>query len=101
MKADKLNGKRVIDSEGNIVGQVSGVDIDLADWTTKYIYVDLSDTAAKELRTKTSFWSTATFCFPIAEIKNVGDVITLTKNTRELENIAVKPRREESVYSAR
>ncbi len=89
VKADKLSGKKVIGSNGNILGEVSGIELDLASWKANYLYIDVSEDTAKELGIKSSFWSATTVCMPITAINQVGDVITL--NVSSLRGIVVNP----------
>lgn len=84
VRADKLTGKKVISSNGNIIGEVNGVELDLVEWTTTYLYVDVSEETAKELGIKTSFWSATTIRLPITTINQVGDVITLNEKASDL-----------------
>jgi sporulation protein YlmC with PRC-barrel domain len=44
-----LNGKKVVGTEGNILGEVDGIDIDLSVWKTTAFYVILSDEATVNL----------------------------------------------------
>ena len=52
MNPTLLNGKKVVGTEGYILGEVDGVDIDLNTWQVNAFYVCLSDEASAELRFK-------------------------------------------------
>ena len=91
VKADKLSGKKVVGTNGNILGEVSGVELDLTSWRANYLYIDVSEDTAKELGIKSSFWTATTVCMPITAISQVGDVITL--NVGSLQGIVVDPAR--------
>jgi sporulation protein YlmC with PRC-barrel domain len=85
-----LDGKRVVGTEGYILGEVDGVNIDLNTWQANAFYVSLSDEAIAELGFKKSFLSKITVCLPTQLVKAVGEVITLKEPIRNLEDIAEK-----------
>ena len=90
MNPTLFDGKKVVGSEGYILGEVEGVDIDLNSWQANAFYVSLSDEAAAELGLKKSFMSKITVCLPTKLVKAVGEVITLKEPIRNLEDIAEK-----------
>jgi sporulation protein YlmC with PRC-barrel domain len=83
-----LDGKKVVGSEGYILGEVDGVDINLNTWQANAFYVNLSDEATAELGFKKSFLSKVTVCLPTQLVETVGDVITLKEPIRNLEDVA-------------
>jgi sporulation protein YlmC with PRC-barrel domain len=85
-----LDGKKVIGSEGYILGEMDGVDIDLTTWQANAFYVSLSDEATAELGFKKSFLSKITVRLPTQLVNAVGEVITLNEPIRNLEDIAEK-----------
>jgi sporulation protein YlmC with PRC-barrel domain len=85
-----LDGTKVVGSEGYILGEVDGVDIDLSSWKANALYVSLSDDATAEFKLKKSFLSKITVCLPVKLVKAVGEVITLKEPIRKLEDIAEK-----------
>ena len=87
MNPSILDGKKVIGSEGYILGEVDGVDIDLNSWQANAFYVNLSDEATSELRLRKPFLSKITVCLPIQLVKAVGEFITLKDPIRNLEDI--------------
>ena len=90
MNPNVLNGKKVIGTEGYILGEVDGVDIDLDNWQVNVFYVSLSSEASAELRFRKPFLSKITVCLPTQLVEAVGDVITLREPIRNLEDIAEK-----------
>lgn len=88
MNPTLLDGKKVVGSEGYILGEVDGVDIDLNSWKATAFYVSLSDEATAEFRLKKPFLSKITVCLPTKLAKAVGEVITLKEPIRKLEDIA-------------
>jgi sporulation protein YlmC with PRC-barrel domain len=85
-----LDGTKVVGSEGYILGEVDGVDIDLSSWKANALYVSLSDDATAEFKLKKSFLSKITVYLPVKLVKAVGEVITLKEPIRKLEDIAEK-----------
>ena len=88
MNPSILDGKKVIGSEGYILGEVDGVDIDLNSWQANAFYVSLSDEAIAEFRLKKPFLSKITVCLSTKLVKAVGDVITLKIPIRNLKDIS-------------
>lgn len=88
MNPTLLDGKKVVGSEGYILGEVDGVDINLNTWQANAFYVNLSDEATAELGFKKSFLSKVTVCLPTQLVETVGDVITLKEPIRNLEDVA-------------
>jgi sporulation protein YlmC with PRC-barrel domain len=85
-----LDGKKVVGSEGYILGQVDGIDIDINTWQANAFYISLSDEAIAELVLKKQFLSKITVCLPTSLVKAVGEVVTLKEPIRNLEDIAEK-----------
>jgi sporulation protein YlmC with PRC-barrel domain len=83
-----LNGKKVVGTEGYILGEVDGVDIDWNTWQANAFYVSLSDEATAELRFKKPFLRKITVSLPTQLVEAVGEVITLKEPIRNLEDIA-------------
>jgi sporulation protein YlmC with PRC-barrel domain len=83
-----LNGKKVVGTEGYILGEVDGVDIDWNTWQATAFYVSLSEEATAELRFKKPFLRKITVSLPTQLIDAVGEVITLKEPIRNLEDIA-------------
>ena len=85
-----LDGRKVVGTEGYILGEVDGVDIDLSTWQANVFYVSLSDNATAELGLRKQFLSKITVCLPTSLVKAVAEVITLKEPIRNLEDIAEK-----------
>jgi sporulation protein YlmC with PRC-barrel domain len=90
MNPNLLKGKKVVGTEGYILGEVDGVDIDLNTWQATVFYVSLSDETTAELSFKKPFLRKIVVCLPTQLIKAVGDVITLNEPIRNLKDIAEK-----------
>ena len=98
MNPTLLDGKKVVGSEGYILGEVDGVDFDLSSWQANAFYVSLSDEAIAEFRLKKPFLSKIRVCLSTKLVKAVGDVITLKMPIRNLEDITES---EDSVISTK
>jgi sporulation protein YlmC with PRC-barrel domain len=90
MNPSLLDGKKVVGTEGYILGEVEGIDIDLNTWRANAFFVSLSDDAASELGVKKPFLSKITVCLPTQLVEAVGEVITLKEPIRNLDDIAEK-----------
>jgi sporulation protein YlmC with PRC-barrel domain len=83
-----LKGKKVIGTEGYVLGEFDDLDINLNTWQANAFCVSLGDDATAELGFKKPFLRKITVCLPTQLVKNVGDVITLQEPIRNLEDIA-------------
>ena len=81
-----LDSKKVVGSEGYILGEVDGIDVDL-NWKASAFYVNLSDDAVAELQFEKPFLSRIKVCLPTHLVKAVGDIITLKEPMRNLEDL--------------
>jgi len=87
MNPSLLDGKKVVGSEGNVLGEVAGVDININTWQANAFHVTLSDEATAELGLKKPLLSKTTVCLPTQLVKAVGDLVTLKEPVRKLEDI--------------
>jgi len=87
MDPNLLEGKKVVGTEGYILGEIEGIDIDLRTWEANAFCVSLSDESTAELGLKKTFLKKIIVCFPTELIKAVGEVITLKEPIRNLEDI--------------
>jgi len=85
---NQLKEKKVVGTEGYILGEVDGVDIDWTIWRANAFHVNLSDEATAELGFKKPFLRKITICLPTHLIEAVGEVITLKEPIRNLGDIA-------------
>jgi sporulation protein YlmC with PRC-barrel domain len=83
-----LNGKKVVGNDGNVLGEVDGIDIDLSNWKANALYVSLNNEAAAELKLKRSFLSKIIVCLPTKLVEAVGEIITLKEPIRNLQDIS-------------
>ena len=85
-----LKGKKVVGTEGYILGEMNDLHVDFNTWQATAFYVILSDEAAAELDFKKPFLRRIIVCLPTELIQAVGDVITLKTPVRNLKDIAEK-----------
>jgi sporulation protein YlmC with PRC-barrel domain len=90
MNPTLLKGKKVVGTEGYILGEMNDLHVDFNTWQATAFYVILSDESAAELDFKKSFLRKIIVCLPTELIKAVGDVITLTASVRNVKDIAEK-----------
>ena len=83
-----LNGKTVVGTDGYILGEVDGINVNLNTWQTDAFFINLSAEATAELGLKKPFLRKITVSLPTKIIKAVGEVITLNEPIRNLEDIA-------------
>lgn len=85
-----LKNKKVVGTEGYILGEINDLHIDFGTWQATSFYVILSDEAAAELNLKKPFLRRVMVVLPTELIKAVGDVVTLKAPIRNLKDIAEK-----------
>jgi len=85
-----LKGKKVVGTEGYILGDMNDLHVDFNMWQATAFYVILSDEAVAELNFKKPFLRKIIVCLPTQLIEAVGDVITLSEPVRNLKDIAEK-----------
>ncbi len=84
MKVANLNGKKVITSEAQVLGEVEGAEIEIGEWKATHLYVSLTKESTEKFNFKKPLLGSVTVCIPVTAIKAVGDVITLDQNIEDL-----------------
>ena len=82
---EKLIGLQVVTSAAEILGEVKGANIDTKSWQMTELYVKLSNTAAEELNMKKRLGSSVV-SIPVNVIQAVGNLVSLNKSMKDLEN---------------
>ena len=85
-----LKGKKVVGTEGYILGEMNDLHVDFDKWQATAFYVILSDVAVAELDFKKSFLRKIIVCLPTQIIKAVGDLIELAAPVSSLKDVAEK-----------
>jgi len=87
-----LFGKDVVGEDARVVGKSTGAQIDLSQWLITHIKVKLTEEAMRELGYKKPLLGSLEVLLPVGSIKAVGDIISVSKNIKELRSI-VEPRK--------
>jgi len=82
-----LKGKKVVGSDGYILGEMADLNVDLSAWKATSFFVNLTDDAAAELKFEKPFMRKIFACLPIRLIRIIGDVVTLSEPIRNLKTI--------------
>jgi sporulation protein YlmC with PRC-barrel domain len=90
LNPDLLKGKKVVGTEGYVLGEVNGLDFDFDNWQAPVFHVILSSDATAELNLKKPFLHKVVISLPTELIKAVGDVITLAQPVRNLKELPEK-----------
>lgn len=83
----KLDGKKLVTSDGFRLGEVEGAHVDVDNWTVKRLSIGLTDEATKELGFKKPFMGSVKLCLPVNIVQGVGEFITLNKSLRDLKQL--------------
>jgi sporulation protein YlmC with PRC-barrel domain len=84
LKAGNLNGKQVITSEAQVLGEIEGVEVDISTWTVTHLHVSLLKNNVKKFNYKKPLFGSVSVCLPVSAIKAVGDVISLNESIDDL-----------------
>jgi sporulation protein YlmC with PRC-barrel domain len=87
LKAAHLNGKQVITSDAQVLGEIEGVDLDISTWTVTHLYINLFKSNVEKFNYKKPLFGSVSVCLPISAIKAVGDVISLKESIEDLKYI--------------
>ncbi|MGO8805657.1 MAG: hypothetical protein ACLQO7_03490 [Candidatus Bathyarchaeia archaeon] len=85
-----LKAKKVVGTEGYILGEMNDLHVDFNTWQATAFCVILSGEAAGELNLKKPFLRRIIMCLPTDVIEAVGDVVTLKSPIRNLKDLAEK-----------
>ena len=88
MNPNLIRGKKVVGSEGYILGEMNDLHVDFHRWEATAFSVMLSDEATSELNFKKPFLRKVVIYLPTDLIDAVGDVITLKTPLRSIKDIA-------------
>lgn len=84
MKVGVLNGKKVISSDAQVLGEAEDTDISVDTWTVTHIHVSLTKEISEGFNFEKPFLGSVTVCLPVNTIEAVGEVIVLNKSIKEL-----------------
>jgi len=84
MKAAKLNGKKVITSKAEVLGEVEGVEIDVSDWSVTHIQISLLKQNIEKFNYKKPLFGSVSVCVPVTLIKAISDVVSISESIEDL-----------------
>lgn len=93
MRPERLNGKEVIDTEAQVVGEIAGVELDLSTWKVTHICVNLSDSGVEALGYKKPFIGKVQIDIPIETVKMAKDIIALNRSIKDLKSLVERHRK--------
>jgi len=87
LKVANLNGKKVITSEAQVLGEVDGAEVDIGGWKVTGLHVNLTKEIIERFNFKKPLLGSVIVCLPVNTVKAVGDVIALDKTVEELKTM--------------
>ena len=84
MKAAKLNGKQVITSNAEVLGEVEGVEIDPSDWSVTHIQISLLKQNIEKFNFKKPLFGSVSVCLPVSFITAISDVVSISQSIEDL-----------------
>jgi sporulation protein YlmC with PRC-barrel domain len=87
MRPNQFIGKKVVDSEAKILGEICDFNFNVSDWTITHISVELTDDSITSLEYKKPFMGKIRVELPVNIIHKVSDLITLNQSISEVKNI--------------
>ena len=88
MRPEELDDLKVVDNEARILGEISGIEIDLKTWKVTDIHVRLDEDSITALGyKKPRLLGKVEITLPISIINIISDIVTLNKNHSEIKNI--------------
>jgi sporulation protein YlmC with PRC-barrel domain len=86
MNAHRLNGRNVVTSDNNTIGEVEAIHIDEKTLGLTHLELKLSNEVLREHGFCKPFLGSIKVCLPINTVEKVGRVITLNKTLSELKH---------------
>lgn len=87
VKTVKIEGKKVVNTKGYVVGDVEALDVDVGDWKVTGLQVGLTDDAATELGFKRPVLSKVAVIIPTSAIGSIENFVTLDKTMENLKSL--------------
>jgi len=84
---NELMGKLVVESKAYTLGNVSGVEVDMATWQITHLHVSLTTEATREFGFRKPILGAVTVYVPVSLIQVAGDIIALNKSREELKDV--------------
>jgi sporulation protein YlmC with PRC-barrel domain len=87
VEVSRLFWRRVITSDGFVLGEIESGELDMDTWRLKSFYVGLNDEATELLGFERPFLGKVTVCLPVSTIKAIKDTAVLNKTIKELREL--------------
>ena len=87
VEVSRLFWRKVVTSDGFVLGELESGDLDTNTWQMKSFYVSLTDEATGMLGFDRPFLGKVTICLPVSTIKAIKDTAVLNKTISELRDI--------------
>lgn len=81
---DQLRGRSVIDSAGNVIGEVDDVVIDSDSWQVSALRIRLKRETASAMGVRSGAFRSALFDVTSEAVKGVAETVVLNRSLREL-----------------
>jgi len=81
---DQLRGRSVIDSAGNVIGEVDDVVIDSDNWQVSALRIRLKRETAAAMGVRSGAFRSALFDVTSEAVKGVAETVVLSRSLREL-----------------
>jgi sporulation protein YlmC with PRC-barrel domain len=84
---DHFRGRTVIAADGQAIGEVGALLIDISTWTILALQIKLHKAPAEQLGAARGIFRAATLELPVRLVQSVGDAVLLSVPTPELRQI--------------
>ena len=92
MRPSELQGKKVVGTGAKILGMVSDVEFDPAEWKVINLQVELTDESVETLGYKKPRFGHVDILLSVDAVKAVADVVNLKKAIAELKEFIKPPK---------
>jgi sporulation protein YlmC with PRC-barrel domain len=83
----RLFWKRVVTSDGFVLGEIHSAVLDMDTWKLTSFYVALNDEATKKLGFTSPFLGRVMVCLPVSTVKTIEDTAVLNKTLNKLQEL--------------
>jgi sporulation protein YlmC with PRC-barrel domain len=87
VEISRLFWRRVITSDGFVLGELESGDLDTNTWQMKSFFVSLTDEATEILGFERPFLGKVTVCLPVSTVHAIKDTVILNKTMQELKEL--------------
>ena len=84
VNAATLNGKKVVTSDDNLLGEIEGIEVDTENWTITHLRVILTKQSAEELNPEKPILWDVVLTLPVKLIKAFGETVNLGASFSEI-----------------